>query len=66
MPTIVAPSSGSSKPALSRSNHCGPLIAQKISRMIANVAATGSRPLRPRPHGDGPRDDVRANPTTLA
>ena len=37
-----------SKPGLSRENHCGPLIAQKISRMIAKDAATGSSPLRQR------------------
>ena len=47
-PRMLAPSNGSSKPSLSRANHCGPLIAQKMSRMIAKEAATGSRPLRQR------------------
>ena len=43
-PSTLASRAGSVKPSLSRSNHAGPAIAAKISRMIASAAATGSTP----------------------
>ena len=41
---VLASMPGCAKPSLSRSNHCGPAIAAKMSMTIASAAATGSTP----------------------
>jgi hypothetical protein len=41
---MLSSSGGLVKPVLSRANHSGPAMAAKISRMIANAAASGRTP----------------------
>ena len=43
-PRMPSSSAGELKPALSRSNHCGPAIAAKIARMMASAATSGRTP----------------------